>query len=1051
MAGRIRYLDSRPDEQVRGITMESSAISLFFSLLRKTSPEAQPEQRDYLINLIDSPGHVDFSSEVSTASRLCDGAIVLVDAVEGVCSQTVTVLRQTWIERLKPILIINKMDRLVTELKMTPAEAYTHLKRLIEQVNAVMGSFYQGDRMEDDLKWRDRVEASLTEAAEAKEKSNGSASEGLDGSITEEDIKPAMYEEEGDEDIYFEPERGNVIFSTALDGWAFTVKQFAAIYEKKLGIKRSLLEKVLWGDYYLDPKTKRILGSKHLRGRSLKPMFVQLVLESIWAIYDAVIGGDNGRGDPAKTEKITTSLGIKLPPHLLRSRDPRAILTAIFAAWIPLSTAVLVSVIEHLPSPRAAQADRMAGLLDASPGAKSIDPRVRDAMTELKSTKDEPVVAFVSKMVSVPERDLPENKARSGATLTPEEARELGRKKRAEIARAQAAVNGENPDIGELRDALSGAAIGVERAIEEDSSRGEETEHEKERLIGFARLFSGTLHVGDEIYVLAPKFTPSNPTAAPEPQKVTVTALYLLMGRELEPLTSVPPGVVFGVAGLEGHIYKSGTLCSQVQGGVNLAGVSMGSQPIVRVALEPENPADLDKMILGLKLLSQSDPCATYEVLESGEHVILTAGELHLERCLKDLRERFARCEIQRGAPIVPYRETIVSSTEMNPPKNPDLPRGTVVSVATSRQVTVRLRVRPLPSVVTDYLLKNASSIREVYEEQDAEESASVHDDDDEAEAHAAAEAASKRTTAAAETLRHLNEGLAEAFGSVKREREVWAGVTQKIVSFGPRRNGPNILVDTTASQICSAISIEALLQPTTSTNPHPTESRGQLQASDLSSQIAYAFQLATSRGPLCQEPLQGVAVFLEDITLSPPSASTTADTDLAGSAQGRLTSETIKLVRGAIHAGFLDFSPRLMLAMYTCSIQASTEVLGRVYGVVTRRRGRILAEALNEGTPFFTVAAALPVAEAFGFSDEIRKRTSGAASPQLIFSGYEILDVDPFWVPTTEEELEDLGELADRENVAKRYMDAVRRRKGLRIEGERIVVNAEKQKTLKR
>lgn len=60
----------------------------------------------------------------------------------------------------------------------------------------------------------------------------------------------------------------------------------------------------------------------------------------------------------------------------------------------------------------------------------------------------------------------------------------------------------------------------------------------------------------------------------------------------------------------------------------------------------------------------------------------------------------------------------------------------------------------------------------------------------------------------------------------------------------------------------------------------------------------------------------------------------------------------------------------------------------------------------------------------------EIRTRTSGAASPQLVFYGYEILDQDPFWVPTTEEELEDLGEKADRENVAKKYMDSVRQRK---------------------
>ena len=271
--------------------MESSAISLFFSVLRKSSPESAPEQRDHLINLIDSPGHVDFSSEVSTASRLCDGAVVLVDAVEGVCSQTITVLRQAWVEHLKPILVVNKMDRLITELKMNPSEAYSHLNRLLEQVNAVMGSFFQGERMEDDLRWRERLEARVNESSKANARLDGETDANEDALND-----PTQWQEKDDEGIYFEPERGNVIFSSATDGWAFTAKQFATFYEKKLGIQRNLLEKVLWGDYYLDPKSKRILAPKHLKGRSMKPIFVQLVLENIWAVYDAALGGDKGNG-----------------------------------------------------------------------------------------------------------------------------------------------------------------------------------------------------------------------------------------------------------------------------------------------------------------------------------------------------------------------------------------------------------------------------------------------------------------------------------------------------------------------------------------------------------------------------------------------------------------------------------------------------------------------------------------------------------------------------------------------------------------------------------
>lgn len=171
---------------------------------------------------------------------------------------------------------------------------------------------------------------------------------------------------------------------------------------------------------------------------------------------------------------------------------------------------------------------------------------------------------------------------------------------------------------------------------------------------------------------------------------------------------------------------------------------------------------------------------------------------------------------------------------------------------------------------------------------------------------------------------------------------------------------------------------------------------------------------------------------------------------DIVHTRFSQVTGSLIASAQDAFRNGLLDWSPRLLLAMYSCDIQASTDVLGKVYGVVARRRGRIVSEEMKEGTSFFTISALLPVIESFSFADEIRKRTSGAASPQLVFHGYELLDEDPFWVPTTEEELEDLGEKADRENIARRYMDSVRKRKGLFVE-KKVVEHAEKQRTLKR
>jgi ribosome assembly protein 1 len=195
----------------------------------------------------------------------------------------VSVLRQARADRLRPILVINKLDRLVTELKQTPMEAYHHLSQLIEQANAVMGSFFAGERMEDDLRWREERERRLARKKDALAQQAEKLADDDDDETAE------AFQEKDDEDIYFAPERGNVVYASALGGWGFRIAKFAQIFAVKLGIKESNFKRVLWGDFYLDPKTKRVISYKHLRGRSLKPLFVQFVLENIWSVYDAVL------------------------------------------------------------------------------------------------------------------------------------------------------------------------------------------------------------------------------------------------------------------------------------------------------------------------------------------------------------------------------------------------------------------------------------------------------------------------------------------------------------------------------------------------------------------------------------------------------------------------------------------------------------------------------------------------------------------------------------------------------------------------------------------
>jgi ribosome assembly protein 1 len=295
------------------------------------------------------------------------------------------------------------------------------------------------------------------------------------------------------------------------------------------------------------------------------------------------------------------------------------------------------------------------------------------------------------------------------------------------------------------------------------------------------------------------------------------------MGRSLETLNSVPAGNVVGIAGLQGAILKSGTICSRIEGAPNLSSTRFISTnaPIVRVALEPVFPGDLDKMIRGLRLLEQADPAVSYEQLESGEHVILTAGELHLERCLKDLRERFARCDIQAGEAIVPYRESIVRAEEMNAPRDATLGRGRVEVLTSSKQISIRLAVRPLPAAVTNFLIRNSRAVKRLYSERLAQEeerttktngqSENENGETDAADSHEEELEAEDDGAEAGQqlTLAEFKKGLIEAFEDKendKTDREVWKDIVDKIVAFGPRRVGPNLFIDATKEGICGRL-----------------------------------------------------------------------------------------------------------------------------------------------------------------------------------------------------------------------------------------------------
>jgi elongation factor 2 len=144
LAGKQRFMDFHDDEAARGITIDSANVSMVHTV----------EDEDYLINLIDTPGHVDFGGDVTRAMRAVDGAVVLSCAVEGIMPQTETVLRQALKEKVKPLLFINKVDRLIKELQLTPEMMMERFTKIIDNLNVLIEKIAPPDYKQ---KWKVNV------------------------------------------------------------------------------------------------------------------------------------------------------------------------------------------------------------------------------------------------------------------------------------------------------------------------------------------------------------------------------------------------------------------------------------------------------------------------------------------------------------------------------------------------------------------------------------------------------------------------------------------------------------------------------------------------------------------------------------------------------------------------------------------------------------------------------------------------------------------------------------------------------------------------------
>jgi len=320
----IRYTDTLFTEQERGVSIKAMPVSLVSQDVRGKS---------FLLNLFDTPGHVNFSDEVTASMRLADGVCVFIDAADGVMLNTERVIKQAVQEQLAITVCINKIDRLILELKLPPQDAYYKLRHIVEEVNGLLSLYSESE--------------------------------------TVQTISPLL---------------GNVCFASSQYSICFTLKSFAALYADTYGdININEFSRRLWGDMYFNSKTRKFTR-KPPHG-SAQRSFVEFILEPLYKMLAQVVG-DVDTCLPMLCEQ----LGIKLTKEESKM-NIRPLLKLICSRFLGDFTGFTEMCKDHIPSPVANAKSKVDQIYSGTTETERYDDMVRcdqDGRLMVHTTKQYP-------------------------------------------------------------------------------------------------------------------------------------------------------------------------------------------------------------------------------------------------------------------------------------------------------------------------------------------------------------------------------------------------------------------------------------------------------------------------------------------------------------------------------------------------------------------------------------------------------------------------------------------------------------------------------------
>lgn len=323
---QLRYTDTHFLERERGVSIKAAPMSL---VLQST------KGKSHLFNVMDTPGHVNFSDEVAASMRLVDGVVLVVDVVEGVQVHTEHIIKHAVLEDLPMVLVINKMDRLILELKLPPQDAYFKLKHVVEEVNTI-------------------IENTIPGRGEKRRLS---------------------------------PEKGNVAFACSTMGWCFTLSSFAKMYAESYPNSKIHPEDLaarLWGDVYFNPGSRKFTRKGMEEGS--KRSFVNFVLDPIYKLYSHTISES-----PEDLRETLASLGIALKPAQLKT-NADVLLKLVCGHFFGPAQGFVDMVVQHIPSPQGAATERYLEKYYTGPS----DTKTAESM--ISCDQDGPLVMHVTKL-----------------------------------------------------------------------------------------------------------------------------------------------------------------------------------------------------------------------------------------------------------------------------------------------------------------------------------------------------------------------------------------------------------------------------------------------------------------------------------------------------------------------------------------------------------------------------------------------------------------------------------------------------------------------------